>query len=38
MLNNILLIDVIICCVFLQPFVNMNIQRRPKWLIPPEEV
>nr|XP_057945376.1 SAFB-like transcription modulator isoform X2 [Doryrhamphus excisus] len=22
---------------FSQPFVNMNVQRRPKWLIPPEE-
>lgn len=26
------------CFFFFQPFVNMNIQRRPKWLIPPEEV
>lgn len=23
---------------FSQPFVNMNVQRRPKWFIPPEEV
>ena len=23
---------------FFQPFINMNVQRRPRWLIPPEEV